>query len=207
MADETTPQPPAPPQTPAGEPVADQVPVQSADQASGQKFDIGEEFGTAKRNLPPPKVLAIGLVAVLVVAMIVVFGASRPKGTASIDDINAVDIPNQNAVLVTVNVTVHNASDKSMWIHTMKATVKTDSSDYPDDAAAPVDFDRYFQAFPALKERAIAPLTVETKIPPGAEAKGTIMVSFPVTLAQFNARKSLTVTIQPYDQRALEITK
>jgi hypothetical protein len=174
---------------------------------SGQSFNIGEEFGTAKRNLPPPKVLAIGLVLVLVVALIVVFGASRAKGTASIDDVTAVEIPNQNAVLVAINVTVHNASDKAMWIHNMKASAKTDSAEPSDDAAAPVDFERYFQAFPALKEHAIAPLTVETKIPPGAETKGTVIVSFPVTLAAFNARKSLTVTIQPYDQRALQITK
>jgi hypothetical protein len=95
-----------------------------------------------------------------------------------------------------------------MWIHNMKATLKTeDSQEFSDDAAAPVDFERYFQAFPALKARAIAPLTVETKIPPGAEAKGTIMVSFPIALEAFNKRKALSVTIQPYDQRAIEIKK
>jgi hypothetical protein len=88
----------------------------------------------------------------------------------------------------------------------VKATVKTDDShEFSDDAAAPVDFERYFQAFPALKARAIAPLTVETKIPPGTDAQGTIMVSFPMTLDAFNKRKSLTVTVQPYDQRELEI--
>lgn len=200
MPDDPTPPAAIQPEVPCPEPVR-------AEPASGQSFNIGEEFGTAKRNLPPAKVLVIGLVLVLVVALIVVFGASRPKGSASIDDVTAVEIPNQNSVLVAINVTVHNASDKAMWIHNMKATAKTDSGEPSDDAAAPVDFDRYFQAFPALKEHAIAPLTVETKIPPGAETKGTVIVSFPITLAAFNARKSLTVTIQPYDQRALQITK
>lgn len=200
MPDDATPPAAPQPEVPRSEPLP-------AESASGQSFNIGEEFGTAKRNLPPPKVLVIGLVLVLVIALIVVFGASRPKGTASIDDVTAVEIPNQNSVLVAINITVHNASDKAMWIHSMKASVKTDSGELSDDAAAPVDFDRYFQAFPALKEHAIAPLTVETKIPAGAETKGTVIVSFPVTLAAFNARKSLTVTIQPYDQRALQITK
>lgn len=198
MPEETsTPPPPAP-----------EVPASTTPPGAGSDFNIGEEFGTAKRNLPPPKVLAIALVLVLVVALILIFASSRPNGSGSIDDVNAVEIPDQNSILVTINVSVHNSGNKPMWIHTMKATLKTsDGKEASDDAAAPVDFERYFQAFPALKARAIAPLTVETKIPPGDNATGTIMVSFPVALDAFNKRKSLTVTIQPYDQRALDIKK
>ena|SRR5215831_18305132 len=192
-----TPAPP-PPETPAGV---------TPPAGPGSDFNIGEEFGTAKRNLPPPKVLAIALVLVLVVALIVIFASSRPNGFGSIEDVNAVEIPDQNSILVTLNVIVHNGGNQAMWIHNMKATLKTEDSQFSDDAAAPVDFERYFQAFPALKARAIAPLTVETKIPPGAEAKGTIMVSFPIALEAFNKRKALSVTIQPYDQRAIEIKK
>jgi hypothetical protein len=199
MPDDVTPPAPAPPEAPANppEPTSERT-----------DFNIGEEFGTAKRNLPPPKVLAIALVLVLVVALIIVFASSRPNGSGSIDDVNAVEIPDQNSILVAINVGVHNSGDKAMWIHNVKATVDTgDSHQYSDDAAAPVDFQRYFQAFPALKERAIAPLTVETKIPPGGDAHGTVVVSFPVKLDAFNKRKSLMVTIQPYDQRAVEIEK
>lgn len=198
MPEETSP-PPSP---------APEVPASTTPSGAGSDFNIGEEFGTAKRNLPPPKVLAIALVLVLVVALILIFASSRPNGSGSIDDVNAVEIPDQNSILVTINVSVHNSGDKPMWIHTVKATLKTgDGKETSDDAAAPVDFERYFQAFPALKARAIAPLTVETKIPPGDNAAGTIMVSFPVALDAFNKRKSLTVTIQPYDQRALDIKK
>lgn len=198
MPEETSP-PPSP---------APEVPASTTPPGAGSDFNIGEEFGTAKRNLPPPKVLAIALVLVLVVALILIFASSRPNGSGSIDDVNAVEIPDQNSILVTINVSVHNSGNKPMWIHTMKATLKTsDGNEASDDAAAPVDFERYFQAFPALKARAIAPLTVETKIPPGDNAAGTIMVSFPVALDAFNKRKSLTVTIQPYDQRALDIKK
>jgi len=193
-----TPAPP-PPETPASV---------TPPASPGSDFNIGEEFGTARRNLPPPKVLAIALVLVLVVALIVIFASSRPNGFGTIEDVNAVEIPDQNSILVTLNVLVHNGGNQAMWIRNMKATLKTeDSHEFSDDAAAPVDFERYFQAFPALKARAIAPLTVETKIPPGAEAKGTIMVSFPVALEAFNKRKALSVTIQPYDQRAIEIKK
>ena len=41
------------------------------------------------------------------------------------------------------------------------------------------------------------------KIQPGAEQKGTVMVSFPVNQQQFDARKDLSVTIEPYDQKAI----
>jgi hypothetical protein len=32
------------------------------------------------------------------------------------------------------------------------------------------------------------------------EQKGSVLVSFPVTKEQFDARKDLSVTIEPYDQ-------
>jgi hypothetical protein len=35
---------------------------------------------------------------------------------------------------------------------------------------------------------------------PGTQQKGTIIVSFPVAKDAFDKRKSISVTIQPYDQ-------
>jgi hypothetical protein len=46
----------------------------------------------------------------------------------------------------------------------------------------------------------------EMKIVPGGEQKGTIIVSFPVNEDTFNKRKSLSVTVEPYDQRPLVIS-
>jgi hypothetical protein len=171
----------------------------------GPTINIAEEFGTARRNLPPPKILAIGVLALAVVAAIVVFTQSRPTSHGTIDDAAAVDIPNQNSVLATVNVTLRNGGEKPLYIHSMKATITTDSGEFTDEAASPMDFERYFEAFPDLKKHAIEPLRVETKIMPGGEAKGTIMVSFPITQDAFNKRKSLTVVVQPYDQQAVII--
>ena len=164
-------------------------------------FNIGEEFGTAKRNLPPVKIVASALAAVAVVLAAVAFlQRAKPQGGGSIDNIAAVEIPNQNLVLVAVNVTVHNTGVKPLWIHTIKATLKTDNGEFSDEAASAVDFDRYFQAFPALKEHALAALTPETQLQPGNQARGTVVVSFPVTQDAFDKRKSLSVVIQPYDQ-------
>jgi hypothetical protein len=185
------------PQSPAREPAADLA----RDLGPGPGINIGEEFGTAKRNLPPAKIVAIVLaIATVLVGVVAFVQRAKPQGGGSVDNIVAVEIPNQNAVLVAVNVTVHNSGDKALWIHDIKATVKTDSKEFSDGAASAVDFDRYFQAFPTLKEHALNALPPETKIPPGGQAQGTIVVSFQVTQDGFDKRKSLSVVIQPYDQ-------
>jgi len=197
MPDETpsdapTPAPPAAPAVPA---------PSTAPSDSGTQFNIGEEFGTAKRNLPPAKIVVIGIVLIGVAAAIAaMLQRARPQGSGSIDNITAVEVPNQNSVLVAINVTLHNSGNRTIWIHTIKATLKTDSGEFSDDPASAVDFERYFQAFPALKEHAQPALLPEVKIPSGGEAHGTIIVSFPVTQDAFEKRKSLSVAIQPYDQ-------
>jgi len=89
---------------------------------------------------------------------------------------------------------------KPFWIHTIRAELETANGNFTDDAASPVDFDRYYQAFPALKQYAIRPLEREAKIEPAGQTQGTIIVSFPVTPEAFAGRKALKVIVQPYDQ-------
>jgi hypothetical protein len=164
-------------------------------------FNIGEEFGTAKRNLPPAKIVAIAGAGLLLVLLIFAFlQKAKPQGGGSLENIAAVEIPDQNAMLVAINVTLRNAGEKPLWIHTIKSTLKTQAGEFSDDAGAGADFDRYFQAFPSLKEHALPALMPETKIAPGNEARGTVVVSFPVTKDAFDKRTSLSVIIQPYDQ-------
>jgi hypothetical protein len=197
-------------ETPATPPASPVPPEQRAAPQQPIAFDIGEEFGTAKRNLPPAKIVAIVLgVAAVVVAVFAFVQRAKPQGGGSIDNISAVEIPDQNAVLVAMNVTIHNSAERPLWIHTIKATLKTDSGEFSDDAASSSDFARYFQAFPALKEHALSiALVPEQKIQPGAQAQGTIVVSFPVAQDAFEKRKSLSVSIQPYDQAVpLVLTK
>jgi hypothetical protein len=184
MPDDTTsPQPPNPPPT------------------SATPFHIGEEFGTAKKNLPPVKIVLIGVAVIGLIALIASLVQRPHSATAgSIDDIVSVEVPNQNLMMVAINVSFQNNGTKPYWIHTIKADLDTASGSFTDDAASPADFDRYFQAFPTLKEHALSPLEREARVNPGAQTKGTIIVAFPVTPDAFAARKSIKVTIQPYDQ-------
>jgi hypothetical protein len=190
MPDDIPSPPPAPPSAPASTP-----------SPAGTSFHIGEEFGTAKKNLPPAKIVVIGVGVIAMIALIASL-AQRPHSatTGSIDDIVSIEIPDQNSIMVAINVSFQNNGAKPYWIHTIKADLETNNGSFSDDAASSSDFDRYFQAFPTLKQHALAPLEREAKINPGGRTTGTIIVAFPVTPDAFANRKSLKITIQPYDQ-------
>jgi hypothetical protein len=196
MSDPLTPERPAPT---AGNPPP---PPPLKQTATGTEFHIGDEFGTAKRNLPPVRIVVICIAAVAVVVGIFAFKERpKPQGEGSIDFVTAVDVPGQNIILAAVTVTLRNSGTKPLWIKTVKAEVTTtDDKTLEDDAASAVDLDRYYQAFPALKESSEPALSPETKLLPGAVQRGTIIVSFAVAKEAFAQRKSLSVTIQPYDQ-------
>jgi hypothetical protein len=164
-------------------------------------FNIGEEFGTAKKNLPPLKILLIGA-GIVIVGWAILALVQRPKSSATgtIDQVVSVEVPNQNLVLVAINVSFQNNGTKPFWIHTIKGEVDTASDSFSSDPTSAADFDRYFQAFPALKEYAIAPLLPEAKIEPNGKISGSVIFGFPVTADGFASRKALKVSIQPYDQ-------
>jgi len=190
MPEDSPTPPPAPPSAPAPAPSQPGIP-----------FHIGEEFGTAKRNLPPVKIVLIGAAIIAVIAGLIAF-VQRPQSaaTGSIDDVVSVEVPNQNLTMVAINVSLQNNGKKPYLIRTIKADLDSGNGTFSNDAASPVDFDRYFQAFPTLKQHALSPLEREAKIEPGAQVKGTIIVGFPVTPDGFINRKSLKVTIQSYYQ-------
>ena len=196
MPDQTpspAPVPPAPASTPAK---TAQPGVQR-----GPTIHIGDEFGTAKRNLPPVKVLLIALAGVLVIAGVISFlQRAKPQAAGSLDSVTAVQIPNQTASLVALTFTLHSSGERSLWVRSIQAKLTAPGGEQTSDAVSAVDFDRYYQAFPALKATAQPALSPEDKLQPGQEIKRTVIVSFPVTLDAFNQRKSVSVIIQPYDQ-------
>lgn len=179
-------------------------PAQPPNAAAPDKtdFNIGEEFGTAKRNLPPAGILLICIGGVvLILGIFALLQRQKPHGAGSVDAVNAADIAGQNQTLTAVTVTLSNTSEKPLWIHDVKVRLTAaDGKTYDDKAASGVDFARYFEAFPTLKENTQPPLLPETKLMPGTEQKGTVIASFPVAKTDFDQRKSIEVIVQPYDQ-------
>jgi len=190
MPDQTPVPPPTPP-APAGPPA---IPA-------GPTINIGEEYGTAKKNLPPAKIVLIAIGVVAVVVLIASFlKRATPQASGSLDSVAAVQIPDQSSTMVALTFTLHNTSDKTLYVHTLQGSLKSAGGDSTADAVSAVDFDRYFQAFPALKPGAQPALPPETKIQPGESVTRSIIVAFPVALDVFNQRKSVSVVIWPYDQ-------
>jgi hypothetical protein len=193
---------------PIPNPAPDASPNQAAPAAgqqpaaqTGPTINIADEFGTAERNLPPVKILLITTAVILVIVGIAsFFQRAKPQGAGSLDNVTAVDLPGQNSVLVALTLTLRNSGKKSLWVHDIRGKLVTSAGESTGDAASPIDFDRYYQAFPALKQDSQPPLIPEDKLQPGQEIKRTVMVGFPVTLDVFNQRRSVSVVVQPYDQ-------
>jgi|SRR5215813_508451 len=175
----------------------------------GPAFDAGhvpitEEFDSVKRSLPPVATLVAALVVVVVfiVGVAYIFRA-KPVAQGQIDRAFAMQQQDKPYSMVLMQVTLRNVGDKTLYIKDIKSDITTEAGASSDQAASAVDFSRYLQAFPDLQMYATEPLKVETKIPPGGEAQGSVLVAFPITKDQFYARKDLNVTIFPYDQKAI----
>jgi len=167
---------------------------------------ITEEMDSAKWMLPPALPVVIVL---LVLAAIVGVGAylmrAKPGASGAITGVYAAELPDKSSTMVLMQVSVNNIGNKPMWVREIKAQLKTDQGEWSDDAASPVDFARYFKAFPALGQHESPALKPETKIAPGEKAEGMVLVSFPVGKDAFDKRKALTVTLENYDRQPMVI--
>lgn len=180
---------------------------------------MSEEFDSPKWTLPPviPVVIGVAVVAI-VVGVVLVGGRAKPGASAGITGVYAIDQKGQPGVLAIVQVHIHNVGSTPMWIKGSSVTIETDQGKWSDDAASASDFKRYFQAYPELKQYEKAALAAETKIAAGADFDGMVLVGYPpppepnaatppasFTKADFDKRKSLTVNIDLYDRRPLQI--
>lgn len=191
------PSPPPPPPSP--EPPFSQPPTD---------FDISEEYGTASKSLPPVRIVLICVAVVVAIAAIYTLThRAHALSTGSIDDVVSVPMPGQDMTMVAVNVSIQNNEQKPVWIKSIKVATEVAGNQLTDDASPGVDVQRYFEAMPQLKQHALTVLTQDTRINPGDKLSGTVVVSFPVKSDVFATRKSLTVTVTPYDELPVVITK
>jgi len=173
-----------------------------------QDFDIAEEYGTARKTLPPAGVVAICVAVVVAVVGLYAFThRAKPHSTGSIDDVVVVPVPGQDMVLVAINISIESQEDKSSRIKSIQVSADVNGNKLSDDAIPAVDAQRYFTAFPDLKQHTLNLLTIGTRINPNGKVIGTLVASFSVKPEDFAARKSLTVTITPYDELPVVITK
>jgi hypothetical protein len=143
----------------------------------------------------------LAIAAVLVVVGIASFlHRAKPQASGSLDNVAATEINGQSSTLVALTFTLRNTADKILYVHTIQGKLNTASGEFNSEAVSAVDFGRYFQAFPVLKNGAQPALSPEAKLQPGEAVTRTVIVAFPVNLDAFNQRHSVSVIVEPYDQ-------
>lgn len=166
-----------------------------------------EEFDSFKHTLPNAVPIAIAMVSVvIVIGIMAFFFRAKPVAAGAIDDAFAVTIPGQNSCLAIVTLDFQNITEKSLRLININVAVHAKGSDYKDDFGSATDFPRYFQAFPALEQHAKPGLVRDTKLAPHEKALGSVIVTFPLTQEEFDARDSLTATLQFDNYAPVKIT-
>lgn len=197
-----------PPLTPASPAQPTDSAAQPSSPNSPEQFEIGEEYGTARKNLPPAGIVAICVVVVIAIVAIYSFTHRvKQHSTGAIDDLVFTAVPGQNMVMAAINVSLQNSEKKPIWIKSIQVGADINGQKLSDDAIPAVDAKRYIETLPDLKARALPLLAPETQINPGEKIAGTVLGTFSVGADAFAARKSLTVTVNPYDELPIVLTK
>jgi hypothetical protein len=201
------------PNTPQSNPTAtppassSAAPIKAAKDYDRAHVPMAEEFDKAKWTMPPWQPVVIALLIVgIVVAIVSYTNRAKPPATGGIDEVAAVVIPG-DSVMVAINVHFGNSSSYTIRVHTIKASVQTSKGEFSDEAANASDFERYYQAYPDLKQNPKTPLMEDARVAPGANGIGTVIVTFPIPKDVFDSRQSLTVTVQPYDGMPIVLKK
>ena len=184
--------------TPPQAPNPQLPPKQNAAQSSYQEMDSTE------RTLPPIVPVLIAAVAIAI-ALYFVVKTNRPvtPATGSITKVFYVEQSTKDRVLAGVEVHIKNGSEKPIYVKDVSVKLTTPTGELTDTPAPANDISRYFQAYPALKQSSAEWIGDNTKIMPGAERDGLLILGFAVTKDGWERRKSLEVTINLYDQKPL----
>ena len=109
-------------------------------------------------------------------------------------------------LLIFAVVEVRNQTDIPLFMQDISATVTTaDGAEHENVAAGQSDFDRVFQAFPALASYRSQPFDRTATIAPGQSAQGLAIFNFPMTRQQWDGRKSGNVAVSFLHQNNLLI--
>jgi hypothetical protein len=194
--------------SPLFDPKSDPESKTSSEPGDAGHVPMTEEFDSFKHTLPSagPVIIAMVLLAIAV-GTALYFLRSKPVSSGSIDQVFAVNVPGQDLALATVQLSLRNISKKPLFLKNVKITIQTSRGEFSDDFGSVSDFERYFQAFPELRQHSIAGLTREARIAPGDQISGSVMVSFPVSKELFDNRQGMTATVSYYDQRPIEIKR
>jgi hypothetical protein len=163
-------------------------------------------FSDAPERRSPLSIIAPWLIAAIVIVagayLFVHFTEAPPVAQGKITKLFAVQQPGADRVIVGIEMNLKNAYDKDIIVRGLNAKLVTaDGKDYSDQAAAAGEHERYYKAIPELKQSDAPPLLFDTKLAPGQETTGLLIVGFPITKDAFDKRKSLEVRVDFYGMK------
>lgn len=155
-------------------------------------------------------VIAPWLVAAVVIAvgayLFVRFTEAPPVAEGKITKLFAVQQPGVDRVIVGIEIHLKNAYEKEIYVRGINAKLVTaDKQEFTDQAAAGGEHQSYFKAIPGLKQSDAPPLAFDTKLTPGQETTGLLIVGFPVTKDAFDHRQSLEVRLDFYGMKPVTL--
>ncbi len=176
-----------------------------APQTDAGHIPITEELDSAKWTLPPIVPLLIaGVVVAIVVAVIVL--SNRPTPSASLALTKVASSDQQGNTMVAIQAKLDNQIDKALWVKSITAEVETaDGKKYTDNSAPSMDAARYMDAVPDLQQAKADWFKEDLKIPAKTSYNGVAIFAFPVAKKDFDARKTLTLRVQIYDNPTLVV--
>ena len=166
------------------------------------------------------KVLAAAAITVLVIAAYVYFNEKPPVATGEVRHLSVYPVhrlANPGAgmqgmvgveqkvdqVIVIAQVRLRNQSKGPLFVFDMFGQLGLPDQQLRSLAATTSDFDRVFVAYPQLASMKQPPLLRDTTIPAGATIDGELIFNYPITREQWDARRSMDVTVQFLHQKDL----
>jgi hypothetical protein len=162
---------------------------------------------------PPERKPVIAIIAPwLIAAVVIAVGAylflrvteAPPVAELKITKLFAVQQTGIDRVIVGIEVQVKNVYEKEIIVRGIDAKLVTaDGKEFVDHPAGAGEDQRYYKAFPELKQSDSPPLLFDTKLQPAQQTIGLLIVGFPVTKEAFDKRKSLDVKIDFYGMKSV----
>jgi len=109
-------------------------------------------------------------------------------------------------MIVLAQVRLRNANKIPIYLSDISAVVTLPAEQDRSFAASPSSYNRLFVAYPELRPAKGQPLLRDAAIAPGETVEGQLVFNYAITQAQWNARKSLDVTISFVHQNDLTLT-
>lgn len=149
------------------------------------------------------------VVAIVAIALVSLYyhDPSRAMVTGAILKVRSQAV-DESSCLVVVDFRFNNPSNSVVQVRSVSVVIDgQDAKEVPGDALSEMDAARLMQYYPTLGQKYNDTLVIKAKVEPKQTMDRMICARFPISEAQFNARKKLKVRIEDWGGPISEIEK